>query len=281
MISRSSHSESRGFALVEFMVSSLAMIMVGGLVYYLMNAGMVLFAKNTAVNLAHQQARVAVLTIEHDLHSAISIPQLTDATGSAIAGNGPAAGISFQVFARKSAPFELAAKADANQKKVLLKKNGADAPVAGQRLNLTLHQVEMDIAEVKTVGANWEVTLVANLDRTIEITFPEFVATPNDPTPSVTGFISEKYSYRVIGGQLRYFKPGPNRPAGGDVMANDITSATPFSIPTTPLGAAYNRFVAAINLSTADHTVGNRRFKSANMFLNSMVPYRAKLCYYQ
>ena len=60
-------------------------------------------------------------------------------------------------------------------------------------------------------------------------------------------------------------------------MTNDITSATPFSIPVTAAGAQYNRFVAAINLSTADAGTSNRGFRAANMFLNSMVPYRARL----
>jgi hypothetical protein len=61
-------------------------------------------------------------------------------------------------------------------------------------------------------------------------------------------------------------------------MANDITTTSPFSIPLTQAGAQYNRFVAAINLSTADDRSSNRGFKAANMFLNSMVPYRARLC---
>jgi hypothetical protein len=82
--------------------------------------------------------------------------------------------------------------------------------------------------------------------------------------------------YVVNGGELRYF--APSQPAAGRLMANDITTATPFSVPVTPAGAQYNRFVAAINLSTADNLSSNRGFKAANMFLNAMVPYRARLC---
>jgi hypothetical protein len=64
-------------------------------------------------------------------------------------------------------------------------------------------------------------------------------------------------------------------------MANDLTTTTPFSIPATPLGAPFNRFVAAINLTTADTTSTNRHFRAANMFLNAMEPYRSRLCIYQ
>jgi hypothetical protein len=64
-------------------------------------------------------------------------------------------------------------------------------------------------------------------------------------------------------------------------LANNITTATPFSIPTTPLGAPYSRFVSAINLSTSDAAYSNLNFKAANMFLNALEPSRAQLCVYQ
>ena len=62
---------------------------------------------------------------------------------------------------------------------------------------------------------------------------------------------------------------------------NDIISSTPFSIPTTPGGALYYRFVAAVNLSTADDKSSNRGFKSANILLNGQVPMRARLTTFQ
>jgi hypothetical protein len=61
------------------------------------------------------------------------------------------------------------------------------------------------------------------------------------------------------------------------VISSEITTATPFSIPQTPAGAAFNRFVAAINLSSADRTATARNFRAANMYLNSMVPYRSRM----
>ena len=51
--------------------------------------------------------------------------------------------------------------------------------------------------------------------------------------------------------------------------------------PLTPAGALYYRFVAAINLSTADMQYSNRGFKSANILLNGQVPMRARLTTYQ
>lgn len=266
----------RASALIEVMISTTVMAIVSSIVFSILNSGMVLFAKNTAVNMAHQQARVAVLTMEEDLHGAVSIPQLADANRGPVTGNGPAAGIAFQIYA--AGPFQVLATAAGGQNQIAVRCPNY-TPTVGQRFCLPLHQVELDISAVSagsgTGGANRTLTLASNLPRPVETSLDN----AGTPTPVVvTGFITDKYIYVVKNGELRYFKPGDTV---GKVLANDITAPTPFSIPVTPLGAPYNRFVAAINLSTADHTTSNRGFKAANMFLNAMVPYRSKLCYYQ
>ncbi len=264
-----------GLTLMETLVASAAMSIVGCMVYYLLIAGTILFTKNTAINVAHQQARVAVLTMEGDLHSAISIPQLVDLDRKPLPSGttAPAAGISFQLFAE--GPMEIVETAAAGQRQIRVNSQGFK-PKAGQRFNLPLHQTELTIKDVSGAGSsNCVLTLEKNLPWSIDKTLDNGGA----PLPViVTGFTSERYFYVVKDGELRYFKPGD---ATGRMLANDITSPTPFSVPLTPLGASYNRFVAAINLSTADESSSNRNFKSANMFLNAMVPYRAKLCNFQ
>jgi hypothetical protein len=266
----------RASALVEVMVSTAVMAVVSSIVFSILNSGSILFAKNTAVNMAHQQARIAVLTMEEDLHSAVSIPQLADADRAPVVGSGPAAGISFQVYA--AGPFQVVSTAAGGQNQISVRCVNY-TPKVGQRFCLPLHQTELDITAVSagsgTGGANRTLTLASNLTRPVEVTLD------NAGTATavvVTGFITDKYIYVVKNGELRYFKPGDTV---GRLLASDITAPTPFSIPATPLGAPYNRFVAAINLSTADHTTSNRGFKAANMFLNAQVPYRSKLCYYQ
>lgn len=277
----------RGLTLVETMVATTAMLIMGGIIFYTFNAGMVLFAKNTSVNSAHQQARVAVLTMEQDLHSAISIPQLVDSSKNPVAGTGPAAGISFQMFS--AGPFRVLATAAAGQTQIRINTTvttypapsyapvtNTYTPIVGQRLCLPLHQIEADIAAVSGTATDRIITLANNLTAPVETSLLD--ANNVAQTVVATCFVTDRYYFIVNNKQLVYYKPGVT---AGRVLANDITSATPFSIPTTAAGSAYNRFVAAINLSTAEASTSNRGFKAANMFLNSMVPYRAKLCYYQ
>lgn len=265
----------RGFTLIEVLVSSSVMAITGAIMLYLLHAGMLMYAKNTAVNVAHQSARVAVLTMEQDLHGAISIPQLVDANRNPLPSGStqPAAGISFQIFAE--GPFQVKVTALAGQNMITVNSQGFK-PKVGQRFNLPLHQIERNITGVIGSGSsNCVLTLEGTLNRPVETQLDD----GGTSVPViVTGFTSERLSYVVKDGELRYYRPGDTQ---GRTLASNITSATPFSVPPTPLGAPYNRFVAAINLSTADRATSNRGFRAANMFLNAMVPYRAKLCYYQ
>ncbi len=87
------------------------------MVFLVLNTGMVLYAKNTAVNSAHQQARAGVDQMLTNLHNSVSIPQLTDANlvplTDVVDGSGqptPAAGISFQTF--DAGPFPVVVQAE-------------------------------------------------------------------------------------------------------------------------------------------------------------------------
>ena len=102
-----------GFTLPEILVTMGIMTIVGLMIFLVLNSGMVLYAKNTAVNSAHQQARSGVDQMLTNIHSSVSIPQLVDANLQPVAsldGNGqpiPAAGIAFQTFS--AGPFPAAA----------------------------------------------------------------------------------------------------------------------------------------------------------------------------
>lgn len=277
-------STTGGFTLIELMIAAMCIALIGGIAYAVLNTGLILFTKNTAINVAHQQARVAVLQIEADLHSAISLPKIVDINRADVAGTGPAAGISFQLFAGPQpespgapvGPFKVAANAAAgqNQVKVAL---GNYAAKSGQRLIIPTHQIELDLASDSSGVGDRFLTLVSNIPNRVEIALDD--GTGGTQAVEVLCFLTDRVTYLVNGGELRYY--GRSGPSTYSVLANDITSTAPFSTPATPAGAPYYRFVAAINLSTADPSVSNRKFRAANMFLNSMVPCRARLCAYQ
>ena len=85
------------------------------MVFLVLNAGMVLYAKNTAVNSAHQQARAGIDQMLANLHGSVSIPQLVDSSLNAVSEIDPVtgspiprAGISFQTF--NAGPFPVSSE---------------------------------------------------------------------------------------------------------------------------------------------------------------------------
>jgi hypothetical protein len=267
---------------------------LGLIIYSLLNSGMVLGAKNTAVNTSHQQARVAMLKMVQDLHSSVSLPALANASGTPYPSPVPASaeGIAFQQW--RSGPHKIISDRTTSDSTIHIKVTGASsaAPTVGERLIIPTHQIEGDVTAVSGTTNDLSVTMDNFLvapgtpgsyqlpggswaihTLPVQITLP----VPNDGTVGdIVCLITDRCSYTVTTNTLSWNWRGITRTA-----ANDITNATPFNTPTTPAGALYYRFVAAIDLSTADLQYNNRGFKSANILLNGQVPIKAQLTTYQ
>ena len=120
--------------------------MLGGVFFQVLNSGLILFAKNTAVNVSHEEARQGLNRLTRDIHSAISVPQLRDASFNVVSP-GPvsgafvmAAGVSFQNLS----PGPNYVWKDTPNDKIMIK-NGVNKPVEGMRLVVPLWGVEDDI----------------------------------------------------------------------------------------------------------------------------------------
>jgi prepilin-type N-terminal cleavage/methylation domain-containing protein len=294
------HIQSRsGLTLIELSVTSGLIGVLGLIIYSLLNIGTILGAKNTAVNFAHQQARVAMLQMVQDLHSSISLPYLVDVdtngnvvldangapaltTGPA---GGPAAGIAFQQWSM--GPLRIiqdtaALPGSQNFVRVTLPSSTSPMPAVNQRLIVPTHQIEGDITAVSGPWNNVQITL-ANMPAPSPApsptpapgTLPVQITGTGSALGNVVCFIADRCWYAIANNGLTWHRLGTR------VMVTDITNPTPFSTPNTPAGALYYRFVAAIDLSTSDLSYSNRGFKSANILLNGQVPMRTRLTTYQ
>lgn len=270
-----------GLTLIELSVTAGLIGVLGLIIYSLLNIGTILGAKNTAVNTAHQQARVAMLEMVQDLHAAVSLPYLIDVdsngnvvmdasgvvpaltTGQAGAS---AAGIAFQQWS--GGPHKIKSDAATGQKVIhIVVTAGQPTPIVGQRLIVPTHQIEDRIASVSGGSGDFAVTLDNNLPVAITGT----ASTIGD----LACYITDRCWYAISNGGLTWHRLGDR------TMVTDITNPKPFSTPTTPAGALYYRFVAAIDLSTSDLNYSNRGFKSANILLNGQVPMKTRLTTYQ
>jgi type II secretory pathway pseudopilin PulG len=261
-------SNDRGYTLVEIAVGAAMIGVIGLLLYSVLNLCIVLGAKNAAVNVAHQNARTAMTRMLRDLHAAVSLPYLVDTSGNQVAGNGPAAGISFQEWSGGPHLFNSDAATGQNQINIKITA-GQPIPVIGQRVIVPTHQIEEDITAVSGTPDNLTLTLARNLP----------VAVAGTSAYSIVCFITDRCSYTVTNGALG--RQAPALQTAPSVVGHNLTDPAPFSAPTASTGALYSRFVAGINVATIDPHYSNRALKSANILLNGQVPIKGQLTTYQ
>lgn len=281
---------SGAYTLVEVMVAVGVFMLVGMMIFLVLNSGMVLYAKNTAVNSAHQQARSGVDQMLANLHSSVSIPELVDTNLSPVAeldANGKptsAAGISFQTF--QAGPFPVVVNANATDKSIILYCPGYTPP-ANARLNIPSHDIEYDITSATSYGLAEQFNLAtpaSGIGTAVSISGANGVEGQPGVSYIITAFITIHQSYAVIGstglsnsflGELRYYPT--NNLNTYKVISRNIVSQYPFTVPVLTSGGLQNRFVAAVNLSTVEPSFSQRGYAAVNMFISSLIPFRCRL----
>lgn len=77
-LTRPNDSRARGFTVAEMMIAVGVLGILGMVFFSVLQQGLVLYSKNTAVNLAHEEARQGILRLTRDIHASVSVPQLRD-----------------------------------------------------------------------------------------------------------------------------------------------------------------------------------------------------------
>ena len=169
--------EQSGFTAAEMVVSTAIMAILGIVFLNVLNSGMILYAKNTAVNAAHEEARDGINRLTRDIHASVSVPQLrsnttdvnktvassfTVVSSTPVNGAAPtAAGVSFQNVLPGSPDYVWQ---DPNNATLIMIKDPGDKPSAGQRLIVPFWGIEDDIVKVSnaTAAANHSNVFLAN-----------------------------------------------------------------------------------------------------------------------
>ncbi|MDQ6860497.1 MAG: hypothetical protein M3032_04990, partial [Verrucomicrobiota bacterium] len=68
----------KGYTVAEMVIAVGVLGLLGTVFFSVLQTGLTLSAKNTAVNAAHEEARQGMLRLTRDVHASISVPQLRD-----------------------------------------------------------------------------------------------------------------------------------------------------------------------------------------------------------
>jgi hypothetical protein len=216
-------SSQGGFTAAEMVVSTMVMAILGIVFLNVLNSGMILYAKNTAVNSAHQEARDGLSRLTRDIHASVSVPQLRNATtdtnhtvagsfavvsSTPVNGASPtAAGVSFQDVVAGSPDYVWQ---DPGNASLILIKNPGDTPTAGMRLIVPFWGVEDDITNVSAASqANHSnVFLSSGADTTIAGKARKF-GNSSVTSPYAITYYTERMLYVVEGGTYIADSNGP------------------------------------------------------------------------
>lgn len=186
------------FTVAEISVAVGVLGLLGLVFFQVLQSGLTLSAKNTAVNSAHEEARKGILRMTRDLHAAVSVPQLRD-TNLAVISSTPspsaspgatpptAAGVSFQNVAY--GPNYIFQDPNGSNGLIMIK-DGAITPMQGMRLIVPAWGMEDDIVKVTgaVTGGHSNVWTTGNIETGIK----------NSPQYSGTSYAITYYTKRVM-----------------------------------------------------------------------------------
>ena len=217
-ILHSNKSSERGFTVAEMGVGVAVLGLLGLMFFQVLQSGLTLSAKNTAVNAAHEEARVGILRLTRDIHASISVPQLRDngftvISSDPVSGVSPmSAGVSFQNIA--SGP-NFVWKDPGNADLIMIKDN-PNKPEEGQRLIIPFFGLEEDITKVTAAGSANHSNVFIKADQ----------STPNITAPSAgvqycITYYTDRVMYVVRNGSYIPDSQGPYTITTADYVSGD------------------------------------------------------------
>jgi hypothetical protein len=220
-----------GFTAAEMVVSTMVMAILGIVFLNVLNSGMILYAKNTAVNSAHEEAREGINRLTRDIHAAVSVPQLRNNTTDAnytvassysvvsstpVGGVAPtAAGVSFQNVVSGSPDFVWKDPGNAN---MIMINDNPNQPSSGMRLIVPFWGIEDDIQKVTGSSGNAKksnVFLAGGGETTVVTKAPAYLS---GDAYALT-YYTERMLYVVEGGTYIADSQGPWILSGGSYVA--------------------------------------------------------------
>lgn len=294
----SDQKKQQAFTLHETMVAVGCATVAGIMLFAILNSSTILYAKVTSINLAHDEARLAVNRLVNDIHKAVSTPQLWDASATATNGlvnlGAPltaaqakavkASCISFQLVPPNGGPYEVKNDpGNANMIQIQTMVNGFD-PQPGMRLIIPMYDIENNITKVTSEGPHRNVWMENEEEK---------IPKSKDGTKIITYFTTRVF-YAVENGTLNTYQSGMNgnktllpaivngklviRNSDGTAatpttIARYVTSAQPFGAPSYP-----DRRNVGVEITTEESRYSNRGYKATNTLVAGSIPFRARLC---
>lgn len=315
---RPSLRNESGYTVIEMGIAVAVLMLLGLVFFQVLRSGLILSAKNTAVNAAHEEARQGVLRLTRDIHASISVPQLRDTSfnvvsSAPVSGVAPtAAGISFQNIS--SGPNWIWNDPSSSNGLIMIKDGLNGGPVAGQRIIIPAWGIEDDIIKVTGAGTTghsnvftkngietgvkrspayqgvyYAITYYTNRAMYL-VKNGTYVADSQGDFNLVSGqyvaVTPGTGAYHYEGGELHYYLQRYNTSTNSlywvdtAIVARYLSNPAPFSVPVNKYGGPDYKYVR-VKINVRDPKTSNRGFIATSALLDTQIDYRSRLTIYQ
>jgi len=274
-------SKKAAISLLEVIITVGVITVAGAGIFEILRTGVVLFGKNSSMNLSHNQARFGLLQLQQDMASAVSTADLTDTAGNILQSGtavGPAPGVTFQVYA--GGPFCLYAgnaTAASSTTQTILATATAVPVVTGTGFKpLSGEIICIQAQPMLNSVVTGTISSVGNSTTTSGTTYytPTLSGSLGTPIPiwdtvasqqlSVACYFTAPVRYVVQNGTLMRYTLDPSSSGSmtGVALAYNISSSgtAPFYVPAVN-SSNQGAFLQAQNFSAYDPSSNNRGYK--------------------
>ena len=311
----------RAFTVAEMGVAVGVLGLLGIVFFQVLQSGLTLSAKNTAVNAAHEEAREGVVRMTRDIHASVSVPQLRD-TSYAVVSSTPspggtpptAAGVSFQNIAYgPNFIFQ-----DPGNSTLIMIHDGAATPLQGMRLIIPAWGLEDDIIKVSgaSVASHSNIWTAHAMETNVKnnphyagsyyaITYytnrvmylvqnGNYVADSHGDFTLSGGVYTQVTAgtgqYHYENGELHYYvmsTTSANQSVAGTLYWKDVATVARYLSSPKPFSVPLNRTGGSDNkyvkvtLSARDPKSTNRGYIATASLLDTQIDYRSRLTIYQ
>lgn len=280
--------QARGFTLSEVLISLAVFGVVSTVLFSVLQAGSVLLAKGTGINISHGHARMGSERLLNLIQSSVASPILVDSALTPVSGNGPAAGITFLRLASGSTYTNKNDVTAAATTLVLKRTGGMPAPQPGDVL-VMLGTDNATFLTTNIIGFQASITgvsVISGNEFTVSFgstvgSFCNPVATTGTVLPNNAKlFMLDKMACVANGTELRLLN-NASTPSTYEVLATLVaktgeTQLLPFKYDTA---ATPDRRWVDVDLRVESTTYNKRKLGTTNTFfdLKESIAYRSAI----
>ena len=266
----------KAFTLLELSISMGLLVVVGGIIYTVLNGGMILFSKNVATNYSNLAVRGSSQRLVHDIHEAVGRAELVG-TNLQPASTLTAPGVRFPLLLNPAATRVLSDGSGSTTINSGASTSSVSVRIPQQPVAPRVGDIMVfpDINDLSGNTLTRTITAVTLGSPTVvtmkDLGVSLIISTDTPPDPTLV-YIARLAAYALVGTEVRFYPDASNVSSYTVTNQNMDTyvAGGPFSIFSTGTSDPGNS--VRVQMISINNDTGNRSFVGDRMVLSQIIP---------